>query len=71
VGNNAQAEELFRQSIRSDPKFAKGYLSLGGLLAGESRSVEAKKTIEEGLRIDPGNRQMQALREQILAQTSP
>jgi len=38
------------------------------LLAGEARLAEADKVIEQGLQIDPGSRQLQALREQTHSQ---
>jgi Flp pilus assembly protein TadD len=64
-GNNEQAKQLFRQAIESDPKFIKGYLSLGGTLADESRFVEADAVLQTALQIDPSSKQAQALRAQI------
>ena len=45
----------------------KGYLSLGDILASESRFDEADSTIEKALQIDPRNRDAQSLHDQIKA----
>jgi Tfp pilus assembly protein PilF len=70
-GNASLAEQLFRDAIQSDPKFIKGYLNLAGNLAEESRLAEADAILQNALRRDPGNREIQKLREQIQSRANP
>jgi superkiller protein 3 len=55
LGEDGEAENLFREAIRLDPADAKGYFSLGRHLAERDRLDEALACLENARRLDPGN----------------
>ncbi len=48
-----EAEALFRESLRSNPRFAQGHYQLGVVLEKKNRPAEASAELEEAARLDP------------------
>lgn len=48
-----EAEALFRESLRFDPRFAQGHYQLGVVLEKKNRPAEASSELEEAARLDP------------------
>jgi len=48
-----EAEALFRESLRCDPRFAQGHYQLGVVLEKKQRPAEASSELEEAARLDP------------------
>ncbi len=48
-----EAESLFRESLRGDPRFPQGHYQLGAVLEKKGRSAEAIAELEEAARLDP------------------
>ena len=48
-----EPEVLFRESVRSDPRFPQGHYQLGTVLEKKGRSAEAIAELEEAARLDP------------------
>lgn len=47
------AEELLRQAVEADPKFAGAFNDLGALLMQQGKYAEAEKTLSQALQADP------------------
>lgn len=60
-GNDSEAEQLFRQAVKSNPRFVRGWISLASELASQSRLAEADAAIEKALQLDPANKAAQSL----------
>jgi tetratricopeptide (TPR) repeat protein len=48
-----EAEPLFREALREDPRFPQGHYQLGVLLERSGRLAEATASLEEAARLDP------------------
>jgi tetratricopeptide (TPR) repeat protein len=48
-----EAEPLFREALRDDPRFAQGHYQLGVLLERSGRLTDAATSLEEAARLDP------------------
>jgi Tfp pilus assembly protein PilF len=54
LGNSAEAEKAFRQSIEiSDDKYGEAAVGLGALLVNEGNSAEGEKDIRQGIELNP------------------
>ena len=51
-----EAEVLFRESLRCDPRFPQAHYQLGITLEKKGRAGEAASELEEAARLDPGLR---------------
>lgn len=60
-GNDSEAEQLFRQAVKSNPRFVRGWISLASELASQSRIAEADAAIEKALQLDPANQAARSL----------
>jgi predicted CXXCH cytochrome family protein len=59
-GNNAEAEKLFREVVKLEPKWDEGYYSLGLLLAEqEGRLSEAAEALGKAVELSPRHSRMQ------------
>ena len=47
-----EAEPLFRESVRLDPRFPQGHYQLGTALEKKGRAAEAVEELEEATRLD-------------------
>jgi tetratricopeptide (TPR) repeat protein len=48
-----EAESLFREALRGEPRFAQGHYQLGVALEKKGRAAEAVQELEEAARLDP------------------
>jgi tetratricopeptide (TPR) repeat protein len=55
----AKAESCARASLELDPAYAKGYIRLASALAAQQRHPEAVQAMHDGLRVLPGNEQLE------------
>ncbi|MFN4253860.1 MAG: tetratricopeptide repeat protein [Saprospiraceae bacterium] len=53
--NPAKAEEVYRQSVKHDPRFVDGRRNLGAILARQGKFTEAIEQWQEALKIEPNN----------------
>lgn len=64
-GNNASAEQHFRDAVSAAPAYVDAWISLAATLGMESKFSEAQQAIATALRIDPGNAQAQQLNQEL------
>ena len=60
-GKPADAEQHFRQAVKSAPAFTDAWVNLAATLASESHFPEAQEAVATALRLDPQNSQAQQL----------
>lgn len=69
LGETALAEEQFRQAVKAAPRYVSAWISLAASLAMQSKFPEAREAIGSALKIDPGNKSAQELRDSLPAPT--
>ena len=67
LDETALAEEQFRQAVKAAPKYVPAWISLAASLAMQSKYPEARQAIESALKVDPGNKDAQELRNSLPA----
>ena len=67
LDETALAEEQFRQAVKAAPKYVPAWISLAASLAMQSKYPEARQAIESALKVDPGNKNAQELRNSLPA----
>jgi Tfp pilus assembly protein PilF len=49
-----QAAEQFREAVRIDPAYAKGWVNLGVVQARQGKAGDAEQSYREALKLEPG-----------------
>jgi tetratricopeptide (TPR) repeat protein len=60
AGRTREAEQLFRQAVEDNPRYAQAFLNLGLALAGQERFAEAEQYLTGALALAPGDARAQA-----------
>jgi cytochrome c-type biogenesis protein CcmH/NrfG len=64
----AEAAQQYRETVRIDPGYAKGWVNLGVVQARQGKLGEAEQSYREGLRLEPGFAEAHENLSRVLAQ---
>src|SRR5262249_12408085 len=67
-GRVEQAAEQFREAVRIDPAYAKGWVNLGVVQARQGQASDAEQSYREALRLQPGFAEAHENLSRVLAQ---
>ncbi len=65
LGDHQKAEELYREAISKSPQLSTYYQNLAAMLYGDGEVKEAKKIINQGIKLNPNSKSLKKMKSRI------